>query len=196
MSDLIAISFDSKEKAQQALERAGQMQKQHLLDLADAVIVTRDDSGKVRLQQSLNLTAAGAASGGMWGTLVGLLFLNPLIGLAVGAASGALAGSLQDYGINDKFMKDMGNELQPGTSALFVLVRQSTPDRVLPELRELGGKVFTTSLSRDDEQKLREALQGEVKRRVDAGEPLVDADMQREHEMVRDAEPAGTQDSA
>ena len=192
MSDLIAISFDSKEKAQAALDRAAQMQKQHLLDLADAVIVTRDDQGKVRLQQSLNLTAAGAASGGMWGTLVGLLFLNPLVGLAIGAASGALAGSLQDYGINDRFMKDMGEELKPGTSALFVLVRQSTPDRVLPELRELGGKVFTTSLSKENEQKLRDALEGEVKRRVDAGEPLVDEDMKREKERVEGAEPAGT----
>ena len=192
MSDLIAISFDSKEKAQAALDRAAQMQKQHLLDLADAVIVTRDDQGKVRLQQSLNLTAAGAASGGMWGTLVGLLFLNPLVGLAIGAASGALAGSLQDYGINDRFMKDMGEELKPGTSALFVLVRQSTPDRVLPELRELGGKVFTTSLSKENEQKLRDALEGEVKRRVDAGEPLVDEDMKRDRERVEDAEPAGT----
>ena len=196
MSDLIAISFDSKEKAQQALERAREMQKQHLLDLADAVIVTRDDQGKVRLQQSLNLTAAGAASGGMWGTLVGLLFLNPLIGLAVGAASGALAGSLQDYGINDKFMKDMGNELKPGTSALFVLVRKSTPDRVLPELRELGGKVFTTSLSRENEQKLRGALEGEVRRRMDAGEPLVDEEVRCESELVADAEPAGTQQTA
>ena len=196
MSDLIAISFDSKEKAQQALERAREMQKQHLLDLADAVIVTRDDQGKVRLQQSLNLTAAGAASGGMWGTLVGLLFLNPLIGLAVGAASGALAGSLQDYGINDKFMKDMGNELKPGTSALFVLVRKSTPDRVLPELRELGGKVFTTSLSRENEQKLRGALEGEVRRRMDAGEPLVDEEVRRESELAADAEPAGTQQTA
>lgn len=180
MSDLVAISFDSKEKAQQALERAMQMQKSHLLDLADAVIVTRDDEGKVRLQQTMNLTAAGAASGGMWGTLIGLLFLNPLVGLAVGAASGALAGSLSDVGINDDFMKDMGNELRPGTSALFVLVRRSTPDRVLPELRELGGKVFTTSLSKEDERKLREALEGEVKRRVDAGEPLVDAGLERE----------------
>ena len=182
MSDLIAISFDSKEKAQQALDRAREMQKQHLLDLADAVIVTRDENGKVRLQQSLNLTAAGAASGGMWGTLVGLLFLNPLVGLAVGAASGALAGSLQDYGINDQFMKDMGNELRPGTSALFVLVRKSTPDRVLPELRELGGRVFTTSLSKNDERRLREALEGEVRRRMDAGEPLVDEAVRCESE--------------
>ena len=193
MSDLIAISFDNKEKAQQALERAARMQKSHLLDLADAVIVTRDENGKVRLQQTMNLTAAGAASGGMWGTLIGLLFLNPLIGLAVGAASGALAGSLSDIGINDRFMKDMGNELQPGSSALFVLVRQSTPDRVLPELRELGGKVFTTSLSKEEERRLREALEGEIKRRVKEGEPIVDEGMERERESragERDETPA------
>lgn len=185
MSDLIAISFDSKEKAEEALARAAKLQKRHLLDLADAVIVTRDEGGKVKLQQSINLTAAGAASGGMWGTLIGLLFLNPLLGLAVGAASGAVAGKLSDIGINDQFMKDMGAELKPGTSALFVLVRKSTPDRVLPELRELGGKVFTTSLSEDAERKLREGLEGEVKRRIDAGEPLVDREIEREHDEAQ-----------
>ena len=186
MSDLIAISFDSKEKAQEALARASKLQKQHLLDLADAVIVTREEDGKVKLQQSINLTATGAASGGMWGTLIGLLFLNPLLGLAVGAASGAVAGSLSDIGINDQFMKDMGEELRPGSSALFVLVRKSTPDRVLPELRELGGKVFTTSLSKEDERKLREGLEGEVKRRMEAGEPLVDETIERERDEETD----------
>lgn len=191
MSDLIAIRFDSEERAQQALERARGLQKAHLLDLADAVVVTHDTNGKVRLHQSINLTATGAASGGVWGTLIGLLFLNPLVGLAIGAASGALAGSLQDYGIDDQFMKEMGRELVPGTSALFVLVRQSTPDRVLPELRELGGRVLTTSLSIEDEARLREALEDEVKRRVDAGEPLVDAGLERErsaaHAAAKDA---------
>ena len=105
MSDLIAIAFDSKDKAQQALQRAVEMQKSHLLDLGDAVIVTKDENGKVNLQQSINLVAAGAASGGMWGTLIGLLFLNPLLGLAAGAASGALGGYLTDIGIDDNFMK-------------------------------------------------------------------------------------------
>ena len=87
MSDLVAIAFSSKEKAQQALQRAVEMQKQHLVDLGDAVIVTKDENGKVNLQQSINTTAMGAASGGLWGALIGMLFLNPLLGLAVGAAS-------------------------------------------------------------------------------------------------------------
>ena len=178
MSDLIAIAFDSKDKAQQALQRAVEMQKSHLLDLGDAVIVTKDENGKVNLQQSINLVAAGAASGGMWGTLIGLLFLNPLLGLAAGAASGALGGYLTDIGIDDNFMKEMGQKLTPGTSALFVLVRKSTPDRVLPELRALGGTVFTTSLSEADERKLREALEGEAKRRIEAGEPIVDTSVE------------------
>ena len=191
MSDLIAIAFDSKDKAQAALSRAMEMQKSHLLDLGDAVIVSKDENGKVKLQQSMNMVAAGAASGGLWGTLIGMLFLNPLLGLAAGAASGALGGALTDVGINDQFMKDMGEELQPGTSALFVLVRKSTPDRVLPELRELGGKVFTTSLSKDQEQKLREALEGEAKRRVEAGEPIVsDEQVTAQHAERQDAQAA------
>ena len=182
MSDLIAIAFDSREKARSALQRAVEMQKEHLVDLGDAVIVSKDESGKVSLQQSINTTAIGATQGGLWGTLIGLLFLNPLLGLAVGAASGALGGYLTDIGIDDDFMKRMGEELTPGSSALFVLVRKSTPDRVLPELRELGGKVFHTSLSREQEEKLREALEGEAKRRVEAGEPMLDKEMRAERD--------------
>ena len=171
MADLIAITFDSKDKAETALKRAAEMQKQHLIDLGDAVIVSRDENGKVSLRQSTNLVAVGAASGGVWGTLIGLLFLNPLLGLAVGAASGALGGFFTDIGINDDFMKRMGQELQPGTSALFALVRKSTPDRVLPEVKKLGGTVFTTSLSQEEERQLRDALEGEAQRRFSAAEP-------------------------
>lgn len=180
MADLIAVSFDSRETAEEALAKLTRMQKQHLVDLADAVIVTKDVDGRVQLKQSINLTAMGAASGGLWGTLIGLLFLNPLLGLAAGAASGALAGYLTDVGIDDRFMKEMGQRLTPGTSALFVLVRRSTPDRVLPELRELGGRVFTTSLSQEDERKLREALESEVRRRIADGEPMVDHQVEKE----------------
>jgi uncharacterized membrane protein len=177
MADLVAIRFRDQASAEEALRRAGEAQKQHLVDLADAVIVSKDDAGKVTLKQSFNTVAAGAASGGMWGTLVGLIFLNPLLGLAVGAASGALGGYMTDFGIDDDMMKRMGQELPTGSSALFVLVRKVTPDKVLPELRELGGEVFHTSLSREQEARLREALSGEAARRMEAGEPLVDADI-------------------
>jgi uncharacterized membrane protein len=178
MADLVAIRFEDKSRAEEALAKAAEAQKQHLVDLADAVIVSKDETGKVTLKQSFNTTAAGAASGGMWGTLIGLVFLNPLLGLAVGAASGALSGYLTDYGINDDMMKRMGQELPTGSSALFVLVRKVTPDRILPELRDLGGEVFHSSLSREQEDRLREALSGEAARRMEQGEPLVDGEVE------------------
>src|SRR5215813_3797521 len=120
------------------------------------------------LKQAVNLTRVGAAAGGirgaMWGTLIGLLFLNPLIGLAAGAAvgagSGALAGRLSDYGIDDQFIRSVGSTIEPGSSALFVLVRSVTADRVLPELQPFEGTVLRTSLSTEQEARLRQALQG------------------------------------
>src|SRR5204863_3665531 len=100
------------------------LQAQYLIEMEDAVVVTRDAKGKVQLHQALNLTAAGAASGGFWGMLIGMLFLNPLAGLAIGAGSGALSGKFADIGINDQFMKELGARMTPGSSALFVLVRE------------------------------------------------------------------------
>jgi uncharacterized membrane protein len=112
----------------------------------------------MKLHQAGNLTAAGAATGGFWGALIGLIFLNPLLGLAVGATAGAVSGALTDVGIDDKFMKDLAETMHPGSSVLFILVRKATPDKVLEELKGTGGKVLKTSLSHDDEAKLQEAL--------------------------------------
>jgi len=106
----------------------------------------------------VNTTAAGALSGGFWGTLVGVLFMNPLIGLAVGTMAGAASGALTDVGIDDKFMKQLAETLKPGTAALCVLVRRATPDKVLEEIKGYGGTVIKTSLSHDDEAKLQAAL--------------------------------------
>jgi uncharacterized membrane protein len=130
--------------------------------MEDVVVVTRDSSGKVKLHQPVNLTAAGALSGTFWGSLIGLLFLNPLLGAAIGAGSGAISGALTDIGINDQFMKDLGATLTPGTSALFVLVRKSTPDKVLEGLKSFVGKakVLRTSLTKDKEDELRRAFEG------------------------------------
>jgi uncharacterized membrane protein len=100
----------------------------------------------------------------MWGTLVGLLFMNPLIGLATGAAlgagAGALSGALADYGIDDDFIRQLGQSLQPGTSALFVLVRKMQPEKVLAELSRFRGRVIRTSLSPEQEARLQAALSG------------------------------------
>jgi uncharacterized membrane protein len=134
------------------------LQKEYLIDLEDAVVAVKDQKGKVRLHQAVNLTAAGALSGGFWGALIGLIFLNPLLGMAMGAAAGAVSGALTDVGINDKFMKELAANMKPGSSTLFVLVRKVTPDKVLDEIRGTGGKVLQTSLSHEDEAKLQAAL--------------------------------------
>ena len=121
-------------------------------------MAVKDQKGKVRLHQAVNLTAAGAMTGGFWGALIGLIFLNPLLGMAMGAAAGAVSGALTDVGINDKFMKELAANMKPGSSTLFVLVRKVTPDKVLDEMRGTGGKVLQTSLSHEDEAKLQAAL--------------------------------------
>jgi uncharacterized membrane protein len=139
-----------------------QMQTQYLIEMEDAVVVIRDAKGAVQLHQAVNLTATGAVSGAFWGMLIGMLFLNPLLGAAVGAGTGALSGKLTDLGINDQFMKDLGATLTPGSSALFVLVRKSTPDKVLEGLKPFAGKgrVLQTSLTKDKEDELRKFMEG------------------------------------
>jgi uncharacterized membrane protein len=158
MSDLIVIGYEDKFKAEEVRTQLLKLQKEYLIDLEDAVVAVKDDSGKVKLHQTFNLTAAGALSGGFWGTLIGLIFLNPLIGLAAGAGAGALSGALADVGINDDFMKDLAATFKNGSSLLFVLVRKSTPDKVLAEVQGSGGKVIKTSLTHEQEQKLQAAL--------------------------------------
>ena len=158
MSTLVVVGYDDVFKAEEVRLKLMKMQKDYLIDLADAVVAVKDQSGKVKLHQAVNMTAAGAVSGGFWGTLIGLIFLNPLIGLAVGATTGAVSGALTDLGIDDKFMKDLAATLKNGSSALFVLVQKATPDKVLEELSGTGGKVLKSSLSHDDEAKLQAAL--------------------------------------
>jgi uncharacterized membrane protein len=134
------------------------LQKEYLIDMEDVVVVTRDESGKVKLHQATNLTAAGALGGSFWGLLIGMIFLNPQVGAAVGA--GAPSGHLTDLGIDNNFMKELGDGLPKGGSALFVLVRKATPDRVLADLEPFRGKgkVLQTSLSKENEQELRDFL--------------------------------------
>jgi len=160
MSDLVVIGYDDQFKAEEVRLMLWKMQKDYLIDLGDAVVAEKNDKGKVKLHQAQNLTAAGAASGGFWGALIGLIFLNPLLGLAVGASAGAVSGALTDVGINNNFMKELAESLHPGSSVLFVLVRSVTPDKVLDELKGTGGKVLKTSLSHEDQAKLQAALSG------------------------------------
>jgi uncharacterized membrane protein len=158
MSTLVVVGYDEPYKAEEIRLKLRKLQSEYLLDLEDAVVAVKDQNGKVKLHQSVNLTAAGAVSGGFWGSLIGLIFLNPLLGFAVGAAAGAASGALTDLGIDDKFIKELAASMTPGGSTLFVLVRKSTPDKVLEELKGTGGRILKTSLSHEDEAKLQAAL--------------------------------------
>jgi len=158
MSTLVVIDYESEVKAEEVRLALLKMQKEYLIDLGDAVVVVREANGKVKLRQLYSLTAAGAVSGGFWGALIGLLFLNPLFGMAIGATAGAVSGALKDVGIDDNFMKELGATLKPGTAALCVLIRQMTPDKVVEELQKFGGTLIKTNLCNENEAKLREAL--------------------------------------
>jgi uncharacterized membrane protein len=158
MSTLVVIGYNDLYQAEEVRLKLCKLQRDYLIDLEDAVVATKDQAGKIKLHQAVNLTATGAVSGGFWGSLIGLIFLNPLLGLAMGAAAGAVSGVLTDVGINDKFMKDLADTMHPGSSVLFVLVRKATPDKVLEELQGSGGTVLQTSLSHEDEAKIQAAL--------------------------------------
>jgi uncharacterized membrane protein len=157
MSDLIVVSFPNEELAFELRAELAKLQKAYLIDLEDIVVTTKDDKGKVKLHQAVNLTAAGAVGGGFWGMLIGMIFLNPLLGAAVGAGAGALSGRLTDIGIDDKFMKELADNFKPGCSAVFILIRKVTADKVLEGLSAFKGKgkILQTSLDKDREDTLR-----------------------------------------
>lgn len=163
MSDLVVVSFPNQELAFELRAELAKMQKAYLIDIEDIVVAIRDEKGKVKLHQAVNLTSAGAVGGGFWGMLIGLLFLNPLLGAAIGAGAGALSGRFTDIGINDEFMKELAEHFQPGCAAVFILVRKVTADKVLEGLSEFRGKgkVLQTSLEKDREETLREFLESQ-----------------------------------
>jgi uncharacterized membrane protein len=160
MSDLVVIAFPTEAKAEEVRQKLLGMQKEYLIELGDAVIAAKDTQGNIKLNQLINTTAVGAVGGTFWGALIGLIFLMPLAGAAIGAASGAISGALTDVGINNKFMKDTAAAIQPGTAALFVLVRRVTADKVLEGLKGEGGTVLKTSLDHTKEAALQAALAG------------------------------------
>lgn len=158
MSDLIVIGFKDEFKADEVLIDLRKLELEYLIDLEDAAVVVRNQQGKVKIKQTQELVASGVLSGGFWGLLFGFLFFNPLLGWALGATVGAISGALTDIGIDDNFIREIGETIEPGTSALFILVRKSTPDKVLEDLSKFEGKVIRTSLSKHDEAELQAAL--------------------------------------
>ncbi|WP_329000312.1 DUF1269 domain-containing protein [Kribbella sp. NBC_00709] len=159
MTHLVVLGLDSREDAERVIQLTEDLAKQQLLQREDAAYAYKDAKGKVRIQQTINLTGAGAASGALWGTMIGLIFLNPLAGFAVGAASGALSGKLTDIGINDDLIKHVGQELQEGHAAVFLLARSATVDRVVDALKPFSPTIIQTNLTKEREDELVQALQ-------------------------------------
>lgn len=158
MNDLLVIAFPTEQKAEEVREKLLAMQKEYTIDLGDAVVAVKLPDGKIKLNQLVNTTAIGAASGTFWGMLVGMVFMVPFVGAAVGAASGAISGLLTDFGINDDFMKSIAESISPGSAALFLLVKKLTTDKVLADLQGIGGTVLRTSFDKSMEDAIKAAI--------------------------------------
>ena len=152
MSNLIVVGFDDPHKAEEVRLKLQELQSEYLLDLEEVVVAVNDEKGKVKLHHAGNLMAQDAIFRGFCGSLVSLILLN--------AAAGAASGALADLGVSDHFMKELAATLTPSSSALFVLTRSPSPDRdrMLEELKGLGGKILMTSLSQEDAARLQAAL--------------------------------------
>ncbi|MGJ0397461.1 MAG: DUF1269 domain-containing protein [Methylocystis sp.] len=158
MNDLLVIAFPSEEKAEEVRQKLFTMQKEYLIELGDAVVAVKAPDGAVKLNQLFSTTALGGVSGAFWGALIGLIFMMPLAGAAIGAGAGAVSGALTDFGIDDKFMKDVAAAIPPGGAALFLLVRKMTTDKVLEGLKGVGGVVLRTSFDKSKEDAIRAAI--------------------------------------
>ena len=152
MSNLVVVGFVDPHQAEEVRLKLQKLQSEGLLDLADVVVIVKDETGKVKLHHGGNLVDDTAVFKGVCGSLANLILAN--------AAAGAASGALADVGITDRFMKELATVLIPSRSALFVLTRRPTPDkdRLLEELKGLGGKIFMTWLSHEDQTRLQAAL--------------------------------------
>ncbi len=161
MSELIVFAFETPTGAEEMRDALGGLQKEQLIKLSDAAVVVRKPDGKVKVKQAVNLVGAGAMGGAFWGMFIGLLFWMPWLGLAVGAITGAISGKLSDYGIDDDFIKEVGEQVEPGHSALFLMVEKWTEDKVMERLTSFNVSVLRTSLSAEDEERLKAAFGAE-----------------------------------
>jgi uncharacterized membrane protein len=158
MTDLVIVGFEDEYTAFEMRAALARFEKEYLIDMEDVAVVTRTKEGRVKLNQAANVNTVGAVGGGFWGTLIGLLLLNPVLGAAMGAGTSVLEGRLSEIGVTEDFVRALGNTLRPGTSALFVLMRRAMPQKVMKELDGFEGTVIKTSLTRDSEGELRDLL--------------------------------------
>jgi len=158
MRELIVMAFDDATGAEKMRDKLIEMQKQMLIEIEDAAVVVRKPDGKVKVKQAIDLVGTGAVGGAFWGMLIGLLFWMPWMGMALGALSGALSGALTDIGVDDDFIKNVGAKIEPGHSALFLLLRKAVFEKMAEQLRDFHPHILQTSLSPEQEAKLKEAL--------------------------------------
>jgi len=159
MATLTAWMFDTPNGADEALAKLEKLNRDYLINLHDAAVVSWEvGKKKPKTHEMHDTAAAGALGGGFWGLLFGLIFFVPLLGLAVGAASGALIGSMRDVGISDDFIRDVREKVTPGTSALFALTSGAVQDKVADEYRGTEAELIRTNLSDEQEAQLREAF--------------------------------------
>jgi uncharacterized membrane protein len=171
MADLIVIGYDDEETAQRAAAEVERLSEELVIEPEAVAVITRDEQGKYHVKTTHHPVAIGATWGMFWGALFGLIFFIPVFGLAIGAGLGALMGAITKAGIDKEFQQQVRDMVQPGTSALFLIVDKITPDKAVEALSKFGGKVLKTSLSRDAEIQLQEALHG-----TEAGERVAAAD--------------------
>ncbi|MGW8225606.1 MAG: DUF1269 domain-containing protein [Anaerolineales bacterium] len=162
MATLSVLKFHTPGGAEQGLDMVKSLQKQQLITLQDAAIVTWPEGAKKpKTKQLINMAGMGALNGAFWGMLFGMLFFVPLLGLAVGAAFGAMGGSMTDVGIDDEFIKKTKEKVTEGTSALFLLTSDATMDKVVEQMKQLDFEIISTSLSQEEEDKLKAAFSEE-----------------------------------
>jgi uncharacterized membrane protein len=171
MAELFVLGFPSKERAEAVLELGCDLQRQVLLDLEDAALVWRTADGTIKVQQSFSPAMVGAASGPLWGTLLGLLFFMPIFGLAIGATSGAVAGRLSSLGIDDTFVREVAATLEPGSAAVFALIRRAAPDTVRRALAPYQPTLVRASLTEGREAEITRALQEAHTEALDPSSP-------------------------
>lgn len=163
MSSLVVLRFADMDGAEAMRDRMYELQKRELVKIEDAAVVVRNEKGRAKVKQAHSLVGAGALGGAFWGMLIGLLFFAPWLGLLAGTAAGALTGKLGDIGVDDDFINDVRDAIEPGNSALFLLTREGNTDRIKEELSdfEYDFEIMNTNLAPEDEERLRETFAAE-----------------------------------
>jgi uncharacterized membrane protein len=175
VADLIVIGYDDEETADQARAEVERLAKDLIIEPEAIAVITRDKEGKYHVKTTHHPVAEGATWGMFWGALFGLIFFIPVFGLAIGAGLGALLGAITKAGIDKRFQEDIRDMVQPGTSALFLIVDKVTPDKAIEALSTFGGRVLKTSLTKDAERQIQEALHGGAGGQAGPAEPVPSA---------------------